>query len=152
VTNSSSIRTDLNAGDITWGDLYAMQPFANPVYKMTFKGQDILDLLEQQWKTEYKNILQVSGLQYSYDESKPVDYRVYDVKVNGQPIDPNQTYSVAVSSFLANGGSGFTVMKRGTIVAKGVTDLDTVTAYIKTLPQPFTSKIEGRIQVKARGK
>lgn len=150
VTNSSSIRTDLHVGEVTWGDLYAVQPFGNPVVKMTFMGQDILDLLEQQWKTEYKMILQISGLEYFYDESQPVDYRVYDVRVNGKPIDPAESYTVAVSSFLASGGSGFTVMKRGKIIEKGTTDLETVTAYIKSLPQPFSAKIEGRIQVKAR--
>ena len=150
VTNSSSIRTDLKAGEVTWGNLYAVQPFANAVVKMKFKGQDILDLLEQQWKSSYKNILQISGMTYSYDESRPVDYRVTAVLINGKPIDVNQTYTVAVSAFLAEGGSGFSVMKRGEIIARGKTDLEELVSYIKTLSQPFSAKIEGRIQGRVR--
>lgn len=147
LTNSSSIRADLKSGDVTWGDLYAVQPFANPIIKMKFTGQDILDLLEQQWKTNHGNkyILQVSGLEYSYDERKPVDHRVDDVKVNGKPLNLNQSYTVATTSFLASAGDGFSVMKRGEILEVGPTDLEILIAHIKSLQQPFTSKIEGRI-------
>lgn len=144
-TNSSGIRTDLKAGEVTWGQIYAVQPFGNAVIKMEFKGQDILDLLEQQWKVQHKTILQVSGLTYSYDEHKPVDYRITAVRVNGQPLEPGKVYTVAVNSYLANGGSGFTVMKRGKFIENGPKDMDVLITHIKSLPQPFTSNIDGRI-------
>ena len=146
VTNSTSIRNDLKAGEVTWGSLYAVQPFGNQMVKMTFKGQDILDLLEQQWKTPYVNILQVSGLTYLYDDSKPLDYRILSVQVNGIPLEVTHDYTVAVSTYLASGGSGFSVMKRGKMIGSGKTDLETLVAYIKSLPQPFSAKIEGRIK------
>ncbi len=145
ITNASSMRTNLKAGLVTWGHLYAVQPFGNQVVKMTFKGQDILDLLEQQWKTAYKTILQVSGIAYAYDENRPVDYRIVSAMINGKPIDVNKTYTVAVNAFLASGGSGFSVFTRGVVIAQGPTDLEAVVSYIKSLPQPFTAKIEGRI-------
>lgn len=145
ITNSTSIRTDLKSGEITWGAIYSVQPFENPIVKLSLKGQDVVDLLEQQWKTEYKNILQVSGLSYNYDENLPIDHRVSSILVNGQTIDVNKTYTIAVNTFLANGGSGFTVLKKGKIMEYGATDLEMVIAYIKSLPQPFTAKIEGRI-------
>jgi 5'-nucleotidase len=146
LTNASSMRADLNSGEVTWGHLYAVQPFGNQIVKMIFKGQDILDLLEQQWKTPYVNILQTSGLTYIYDDTKPVDYRIKSAFVNGRPIEVNKKYSVAVNIFLANGGSGFSVMKRGEVVAKGATDLDALITYVKSLPQPFSAIIEGRIK------
>ncbi|MEE1768921.1 5'-nucleotidase C-terminal domain-containing protein [Streptomyces sp. JV185] len=31
------------------------------------------------------------------------------VRVNGQPVDRDATYKVALNEFLANGGNGFTV-------------------------------------------
>lgn len=145
VTNASSIRASLKGGEVTWGQLYAIQPFANPVIEMQFKGKDILDLLEQQWKTAYKNILQVSGLSYHYNENNPIDYRVMDVMVNGKPINPEKLYTVAVTSFLASGGSGFSVMKRGKIITHGQTDLEVLVGYMKTLPEPFDMNIQGRV-------
>lgn len=145
LVNSASIRTDMKSGEVTWGELYAIQPFSNQIMKMEFKGRDILDILEQQWKTSYKNILQVSGIQYHYDDSKPVDYHVSDVTVNGVPLDVAKTYTVAVSSFLANGGSGFTVFKRGKILGHGGTDLELLVQYIRQLPEPFDVKLDGRI-------
>ena len=32
-----------------------------------------------------------------------------DVKVNGQPLDPNKTYTVAVPDFLLKQGDGYTM-------------------------------------------
>lgn len=146
ITNSTSIRANLRAGNVRWGDAYTVQPFENPIVKMTLTGQDILDLLEQQWKGSHINILQISGMSYCYDESRPVDTRVVSVLINGTPVIADKIYTVAVNTYLAYGGSGFSVMKRGKIIENGTTDLQTLITHIKSLPQPFTATIDGRIK------
>jgi 5'-nucleotidase len=52
-----------------------------------------------------------------------------------------------VNSFLAGGGDGFTVLRDGTNRAVGPVDLDALVEYIEGLPTPFTSQIEGRIEL-----
>ena len=50
--NPGGIRNDLDAGDITWGELYGIQPFGNQLIKVDLTGQDIRDILNQQWQKE----------------------------------------------------------------------------------------------------
>ena len=45
----------------------------------------------------------------SVEQSAPAGNRVRDVKVNGQPLDPNKTYTVAIPDFLLKQGDGYTM-------------------------------------------
>ena len=47
--NPGGIRADLAAGPVTWGELFTVQPFGNSLVRMDLTGQDLHDLLEQQW-------------------------------------------------------------------------------------------------------
>ena len=42
--NPGGIRNDLDAGDITWGEIYGIQPFGNQLIKVNLTGQDIRDI------------------------------------------------------------------------------------------------------------
>jgi 5'-nucleotidase len=55
--------------------------------------------------------------------------------LDGQPIDPQKGYRVAVNSFLAEGGDGFTGLTRGTERSGGGQDLDALMAYLKSAPE-----------------
>ena len=58
-------------------------------------------------------MLQVSGIEYSYDASRPAGQRITSATVNGSPLDRGATYTVAANSFLATGGDGFTTFEEG---------------------------------------
>lgn len=146
LTNPSSMRDDIKSGLVNWGHIYAVLPFGNKIVNVTLTGQDLYDLLEQQWIGPYDNMLQISGLTYSYDPKKPLGHRIITLFHQNKPLIKNKTYTIATNNFLATGGGVFSVMKRGTIVKVGESDQDTVMNYIKKIPQPFTSSIEGRIQ------
>ncbi len=67
--NPGGIRNDLDAGDITWGELYGIQPFGNQLIKVDLTGQDIRDILNQQWQK--RNNENASNFRYSiYVECK----------------------------------------------------------------------------------
>lgn len=147
VINPGGMRADLYAGKLTWGHLYAAQPFSNYIVKLTLSGADIYNLLEQQWNNQYKpTVLQISGFTYQYDSSKPVGNRIIAVYYNNQPLIKDKLYNVATNDFLAGGGDGFSVMKKGKIIETGGTDLEALIQYIKTLPQPISVAIDGRIK------
>ncbi|WP_134685020.1 bifunctional metallophosphatase/5'-nucleotidase [Brevibacillus migulae] len=144
--NPGGIRADIEAGEVTWGELYTVQPFNNDLVKMTLTGEQIRQALNQQWGADKTRFLQISGLKYKWDSAKPVGSRVDEITLaDGSPIDPKASYTVTVNIFLADGGDNFTVFKEGTDREVGPVDLDALVNYVKKSEQPFTAKIEGRI-------
>lgn len=145
--NAGGIRADITAGEVTWGELFTVQPFGNSLVKMELTGQQIYTLLEQQWVGQtFARILKTSGLRYTWNAAAPVGSRIVAIYRNGVPIDTGAMYSVTVNSFLADGGDNFLVLRDGVNRVGGAVDLDALIAYIQSIPQPFTSAIEGRIQ------
>ena len=55
---------------------------------------------------------QVSGIKFSFDASRPAGQRVMDVKVNGRPLSDTRKYSLATTTFLYDGGDGYSVLKK----------------------------------------
>jgi 5'-nucleotidase len=148
--NPGGIRAPIDAGEITYGDLFNVQPFGNSLVKMDLTGAQILTLLNQQWQpqqdgTTTVRILQVSGISYTYNDTRPLGDRIVSAQVGGQPLNPAATYTVTVNSFLADGGDNFRVLREGTNRIGGPVDLEALITYIQSLPQPFSYAAEGRI-------
>lgn len=147
--NPGGIRADLDAGDITWGELFTIQPFSNDLVSMDLTGAQIETLLEQQWLGQpFARILKTSGLSYTWDATAADGSRIVAIlDAGGTPLDPATTYRVTVNSFMAAGGDNFTVLPDGTNRVVGRVDLDALVDYIGSLPQPIGAGIEGRITV-----
>jgi 5'-nucleotidase len=138
--NPGGIRADIEQGPVTYGELFAVQPFDNQVVTMDLTGAQIYTLLDQQFPPNQAGsttrILQVSGLTYTYDKNAPQGQRITNLTNTGgttdAPIQNNDgtTYRVAVNSFIASGGDSFTVLKEGQNVETIGSDLDALEAYI----------------------
>ncbi|OCK54487.1 bifunctional metallophosphatase/5'-nucleotidase [Bradyrhizobium sp. LMTR 3] len=135
-TNPGGVRADVTRkedGAVTYGDVFASQPFRNQLVTLTLTGKQIKDMLEQQWLDPKRpRILQVSkGFSYAWDASKPGGERVLAerMSLNGQVIDPAARYRVTVNNFLFVGGDGFTVLTEGTAPQVGIYDVDALHAY-----------------------
>ena len=126
--NAGGIRDDIMAGDITYSDIISIHPYGNMICVVDATGQQIIDALEwgaRSLPDENGAFLQVSGLSYEIDMSVEssctcdVDgmftgvegpYRVKNVMVGGEPIDPDRTYMVASHSYLLKeNGDGYTM-------------------------------------------
>ncbi len=133
--NPGGIRNNLDAGPVTYGEAFAVQPFNNYLVTMTLTGAQIRTLLEQQFGNPTatgRRILQVSaGFTYSYTWSGTGPATVTDIRLNGTPIDAAASYRVTVNSFLADGGDGFTVLREGTDRLVGGLDIDAFVAYLQ---------------------
>lgn len=126
-------------GEVSYGDVFAVQPFANNLVTMSLTGEQIRRLLEQQFRPagQGDQILQVSkGFSYSWDDKAPLGARVVpgSVKLNALPLDPAASYRVTVNSFIASGGDAFRVLTEGQNLLTGVMDVDALEAYIKANP------------------
>ena len=128
--NGGGVRKNIDAGDITLNNILSVHPFGNAMCVIEVTGQQILDALE--WGSrnvpgENGGFLQVAGLTYeihSYIESGCVsdedgmfvkvegERRVKNVLVNGEPIDPNATYTLASHNYmLLNKGDGYAMFE-----------------------------------------
>ena len=143
---TGSLRAEIAQGNVTWGDLYAVQPFSSTVLSMTLSGEQIQGVLEQQWQAPLPpHNLAVAGLSYTFDESRPAGSRISDIRINGAPLDRNAKYTAAMVDYLASGGDGYTVFTKGMNVVNGPVDVDALVTYLGSLPQPVNPAPGGRI-------
>lgn len=139
--NAGSVRASLTPradGTITFGDIYAAQPFGNVMVIKRMTGRELRAVLEQQFdenKADGRNLLLVSrGFGFGYDLGKPVGQRLVDPRLNGAPLADDRVYRVVMSNFLANGGDGFTTLIGHDEVMTNIGDLDALEAYFAAGP------------------
>lgn len=140
--NAGGLRADLGCGErqppctVGYGDLFTMQPFGNDVVVMTLSGAQLHQLLEQQARAPGMSpaILQPSqSLSYTWTANAPAGQHVSDLKLAGEPVQDRRDYRVAVNSFMADGGDGFTVLKDGRDRITGPRDVDALVAHLKAV-------------------
>jgi len=112
-TDPEGIRSDLNLSgserqsNVTYGQVFSVQPFGNKLVTMTLNVTQIKDLLENQlhYSDNKSSTLQVSkGFGYTWNKSAPVGNRINisGIMINGTSIDPNNpSYHVTMDSFMA---------------------------------------------------
>ncbi|MDR7237794.1 bifunctional 2',3'-cyclic-nucleotide 2'-phosphodiesterase/3'-nucleotidase [Neobacillus drentensis] len=145
--NIGGVRDEIKkAGDVTWGDLFAIQPFGNDVVSLKITGDQVRTLINQQFQADRYRIMQISGLKYTWSDKLPLGQKVIDIFLpNGSKIDLKAEYSVSVNNFMADGGDGFTILKQGKERITWTTDLEALVDYVKSIQGPITASIEGRI-------
>jgi 5'-nucleotidase len=78
---------------------------------------------------------------------QPAGRRVFDIRLNGRPIDPDARYRIVVNNYLASGGDGLTAFTKGTdFTDRQILDLDALVAWIapgRTPPKPNRIFIAG---------
>ncbi len=133
---------------VTFGQAFTVQPFANSLVAMSLTGQQIKDVLEQQWTganaTRARILLPSRGFTYTWDNAVPAGNRVTDMRLNGNAIGLTTTYRVTVNSFLADGGDGFTALLAGTNRLGGAQDIDALIAFLAA-NRPFAPTTVARI-------
>ena len=137
--NPFGVRTSLIPGadgTVTFGQIYAVEPFQNQLVTESLTGAEIKAILEQGFDNiGPEQILTPSvGFGFTYDRSRPVGSRIVAMTLNGKPIDPARTYRVTVSEYLANGGDTFTGFEKGRNRVRGMIDLDALEAWLKASP------------------
>jgi 5'-nucleotidase len=108
ITNLGGIRSDLGLGgsEVTFGDLFQIQPFDNRMVVIEMSGAELLDMLESQWDVSSEwGLYQISSsLRYCWSDPDPTGSRIVrsSVRVGGRLLREDDTYTVALNSYLAN--------------------------------------------------
>ncbi len=150
MTNPGGIRNDIAGladGAVSYGDVFASQPFRNQLVTLGFRGAQIRAALEQQWRDPTRpRILQISrGFSYAWDAKAAEGQRVSEMRLDGRPIDPDMIYRVTVNEYLSLGGDGFTAFTAGIAPRVGVYDADALFQYVKS-SSPLTPMPLARIR------
>jgi 5'-nucleotidase len=140
--NPGGVRSDIAAGDVTFGEAFTVQPFGNSLVTLTLTGAQLLEVLKQQWCSQdaARVLLPSAGVHYTYSASAGAALvgqpcagaanPVTGLTIGGAAVDPAASYRVTVNSFLADGGDKFTVLREGTDRLGGSVDTDALEAYL----------------------
>ena len=175
--NGGGVRADIEAGDVTYGQIIAVHPFGNMACSIEVTGQQIWEALElgaAAYPGESGGFLQVSGLEYTINAAIPspvvkdetgmfvklragAAHRVIDVKVGGEPLDVNKTYTLGGHNYmLKQCGDGYAMFKGSKVLQDEIAvDNEVLIRYIRDTLKGVVSadsiyanlRGEGRIKV-----
>ena len=143
--NPGGVRTDLRCPGkppctVTYGEVFAMQPFGNSLVVMTLTGTELRQMLEDQQgpgRSSPLFLIPSSSMTYHWNASAPHGQRVSDLRVGSVPVEPARDYRITVNSFLAEGGDGVSMLTRGRHRLGGALDLEALVAHLAaTSPSP----------------
>ena len=154
--NGGGLRAPMEAGEVTFNDIFSVFPFNNQIVTAEISGQILIDFLEMavmNYPEEDGSFPHMSGVTFSVNKSIPTSvkvdengffekvdgaYRVYNVKVldktSGEykALDPNGKYILAgFNYFILDFGGGMTMFKDAKILdAEGTLDVELLENYI----------------------
>ncbi len=137
--NTGGVRTDLEpgaGGAVTFGQIYAIQPFGNTLVTRSFTGAQIKAILESAVgeKRSPSILVPSANVTYTIDMTKPLGARIVALTFNGKPMAMDAVLRVTVNSFLDQGGDGFAGLEKGTEPTVGGLDLDALEAWLSAVP------------------
>ncbi|MFC4559533.1 5'-nucleotidase C-terminal domain-containing protein [Virgibacillus kekensis] len=147
--NGGGIRDDLLAGEITWGDLYNIQPFGNTLMMFEIQGADLYPIIQAQLSPYYGPDYSISGFHYTWD---PETNQVVDITLpDGTPIDMDKTYTLTVNNYMgtSTGEKYAPIGELGENPVMGPSDLEATVNFVARLnstpENPIEYGPEGRI-------
>jgi|WetSurMetagenome_2_1015567.scaffolds.fasta_scaffold38079_1 5'-nucleotidase / UDP-sugar diphosphatase len=151
-----SIALPLWEGTFTPGDLFRANGYGfNMTNTLGFQlatfdltGMDILTgltfgLSEIEMNDEF--LIQVSGMEYTYDGTKPAEERLVSVRINGLLINPMATYSVTANEMVLGILAFVGIIPSNVTILEGVTEFQALSQYVMMQNNFIQPKTLGRI-------
>ncbi len=139
--NQGGIRSAINKGNITVGNIYELMPFDNLVVLQEMSGAVLEKFIQ--------HIAADGGWPISAGSSFIIkDKKAINIIINGKPLDINTSYLTANTDYVANGGSNASMLKKIPQQNKGYLMRDALIDYITDLTakgRPIDGKIENRV-------
>ncbi|ETI68467.1 hypothetical protein BAVI_12279 [Neobacillus vireti LMG 21834] len=95
--NGGGIRDILGKGEITWENLFNIQPFNNTLISVTIPGSALEPILNAQISS-YGPDVSIGGFSYTWNSRTNKVVNIY--LPDGTPIDKNKTYSLTVNNYM----------------------------------------------------
>lgn len=142
VMNMGGIRSILNQGEITIGDIFQICPFENKLAVLTMRGEVLNELLQQIAALHGEGL---SGAQMVISEGGSL----ISANIGGKPVDKDKVYNIATIDYLAEGNDGMLAFKKADTITYPENGIlrEVFIDYVKDLNKggiPVDAKIEGR--------
>ncbi len=156
IANSGGLRSSIDAGEVTMGEVLTVLPFQNTLSTFEIKGAGILSALENgvsQVEEVAGRFPQVAGMKFTWDSSAEPGSRIVEVMVETdgsfEPLDPEKIYAVVSNNYVRGGGDGYDVFETDSMnVYDFGPDLADVTAEYLAANLPYTPYVADRITKK----
>lgn len=121
--NAGGIRASIKEGTITYGDVINVSPYGNYIVTKQVSGAQLKEMIETSlqiqkncivandsgewdaWPNDSGSYLQIGGIVVNYDLDQPEGERVLSIKKNGEELETEKLYTVAVNNYLAESSS-----------------------------------------------
>lgn len=146
--NGGGIRATLGSGEIKKKTIYEILPFDNSICVVSLKGSDVIALFDQTPQNIGEGAMpQVSeGVSFTIDTASG---KVENLLIGNRRVDPARTYKIALNSYLAAGGDGYKVFKKGLdFYDSSMMQRDAFIEYVSHLNRPIVPKTYNRITLK----
>jgi 5'-nucleotidase len=145
--NGGAIRGTIPAGEVTFKQVMRSLPYNDSLVTVKLTGAELRRALENSVSRipEAGRFLQVDGVSFVFDAAAPAGARVKEVRVGGAPLNTERDYTVAVNSFVAAGGDGYSMFPQARGRAEHQTTLRDF--LVKALESaPVDVRADGRIR------
>lgn len=137
--------------NLTVGDIHKELPFHNRLMILRLSGELLKQSLENglsRIEDEKGRFPHVSGIQVEYNPENPPFQRVTNININGKSINSATMYTLTTSDFLANGGDGYTALKKADRIVK-INEARLLWEYVKNqivAKGAISPRIDGRMK------
>lgn len=118
LTSGAEVRDLIPAGDVPMRLLYQLYVFENWLYRVNMTGEQLRLWLEHAttnytsaWDPDYLGggyyTDEIYGLYYEIHYYAPEGKRIQNMQYQGQPVAPDQVFSVVMNNYRFTGGAGF---------------------------------------------
>ncbi|MCK5689741.1 5'-nucleotidase C-terminal domain-containing protein, partial [Myxococcota bacterium] len=102
VQNLGGVRANLAEGELNYGDVFQVLPFGNQIAILKLSGKEMEGVIQQLIMRRKGDPPYMAGIKVTGDAKSGFTV----LQQNGQPFDPEKTYQLSTSDFLAYGGEG----------------------------------------------
>ena len=156
IANSGGLRSSIDAGEVTMGEVLTVLPFQNTLSTFQVSGQTVIDALENgvsQVEEVKGRFPQVAGLKFTFDLAvAPNEGRIQEVMVadgdNFVAIDPAKMYNLVSNNYVRGGGDGYKMFRLAANAYDFGPDVADVLAEYMAAQGPVAPYTDGRITQK----
>ena len=145
---TGGLRVPVPEGPIRLQEIYELMPFENMIWILELNGEQTRELFA--YAAERENLaISNSKLVVAGDE-------VVHIEIGGQTFNPDRTYTLAISDYLANGGDDLFFLKEARVLEKlEVKQRDAIidkVAEEEAAGRAIEAEVEGRVVIKEQKK
>ena len=144
LVNGGSIRGSIEEGAITLEDIWRVFPYDSQAARVELTGSQIEDVFNHSVSLGpglSGGFLQLSGLSLVIGPSGPTD-----IRIQGNPLQRDRYYSIAITDFMLAGGDGYSHFQKGrNRLLQPFLVRDLILDYLKENKE-ISAIVEGRIR------